>query len=238
MERKRDQDAVSTSGCFGLLDLPDKPLSHPLPESVAKVCAVMELKADYEVVELNEILPRNRHDRHTCLSFMKKYGIQMASTLYSCTHRSQVENLHFLWKLPAEATIQDQTETIARVREKVPIYHNRYVRREFRRAADKLNIQAKYSRYLYRLATSDASAPETSAEKEVDSRIMRFVELGDEDVVLDLRKITREGKSVFDEFFDIARRFIDGAVGEAVDDRRHDAITHLAKAMSAADLYR
>lgn len=220
------------------MDLPDKPCAGQVPESVSKIRSVMEMKENLEIVELNKILPNERRERHRCLSFIKTQGIQMACTLYSCNHRGHFENLHFLWKSPETTTIKDQTDVITTVKERVPVYHSRLVRREFRRAAEKLNIEAKYSRYLYRLATSDATAPLTSAEKEVDSRIIRFVELGDEEIVLDLRKITHEGKTIYDEFFDTARRFIDTAVGEAVDERRHSSLVHLAKAMSAADLYR
>lgn len=186
-------ESVSQSDGFGLVDLPDKPVHLPVPDSVSNICSVMELKNFYEIVELNEFLPRDRHARHECLNYMKMHGIQMTATLYSSHHRGQLENLHFLWRLPIEPTIKEITDTVLAVKEKIPIYHSRLVRQEFRRAAEKLNIEAKYSRYLYRLATSDATAPSTSAEKEVDARIMQFVELGDEDVVLDLRKLTHEG---------------------------------------------
>lgn len=95
-----------------------------------------------------------------------------------------------------------------------------------------------HARYLYGIATDDASAPANSQIAVIDQRLMDYVKLEDDAIVMDLRHIHREGESHFAMFFDAAKQLIENTVGAAVDERRHDPVAHTAVAMSAADLYR
>ena len=94
------------------------------------------------------------------------------------------------------------------------------------------------SRFLYHLATHDASAPVNEKSKEIDKRVMNFIEYEDEEIILDLRTVCQKGDTAYSDFFDTARIIIEEKVGTAVDERRHDDTLHLAAALSAADLYR
>lgn len=213
-------------------------MTGTVPLSVLKIKEALNKSDSYEIVPLNELLPTERYLKHQALQFIRNQGIGLASSLYSCIHTGNVENMHFCWRLPEEVDLEAQSRAVDRVRKMTPQQHSRLVKQSFVKAASKLQIQPKYSRYLYKLATNDATAPSNAIEKEVDSRILRYVEMGDEEVVLDLRAVVQQNASVYDEFFSQAQSFIDAKIGTAVDDRRQDSVVHLAMAMSAADLYR
>ena len=58
----------------------------------------------------------------------------------------------------------------------------------------------------------------------------------DTDIVLDLRASNGRQDSRFDVFWNECQTFLNEDLGTAVDDRRHDLITHLARAISIRDL--
>ena len=67
-------------------------------------------------------------------------------------------------------------------------------------------------------------------------RVKLLVDMEDADVVVDLRHLNAGRKSTYDTFWQECAKFIQESVGQAVDDYRHQSVTHFATAMSVPDL--
>lgn len=219
---------------FNLVSLP---ATGKVDELMSPIALNLENIGEYEHLMINEFLPKDRIDRHWFLQALKKQGIGSSAMLYSCTHRGNLENLHFIWKVTGNVEYTLQAQTIEKLKKEIPQFHSRLVKKVFSMKAQKLNIDPKYARFLYKIATEDASAPENCKVDAIDRRVMTFVETGDPDIVVDLRLLHRNPLS-YESFFSLTADVIEETVGTAVDDRRHTAVVHLAAAMSAADLYR
>lgn len=206
-------------------------------EFVSALCSALEEKV-YSPVGVNEYLPRDRLLRYRFVESIKCKGMPIACCLFTKTLGSNMESLHFMWLRDEEIPDHDtkQLQAIRLVKEMLPSYHSKSVRQMFIQQASALNVKPGKARILYKLATDDCSAPANKATKEVDERLLRFVETEDETIVLDLRRLNKR-ESVYDGFFDKASQIISDQVELAVDDRRHDPVTHLAAAMSTRDLY-
>ena len=87
--------------------------------------------------------------------------------------------------------------------------------------------------YFYKELTGDCSASNTTQESQVDERVHQLIDMEPEDpnTIVDLRKVKKtDTKTKFDVFWEQANKFINEEIGAVVDHRRHDTITHLAKA--------
>ena len=54
-------------------------------------------------------------------------------------------------------------------------------------------------------------------------------------MIVDLRHVNSGRKSTYDVFWEESSKFIRDGIGQAVDDRRHQQVTHLATAISVND---
>ena len=88
-------------------------------------------------------------------------------------------------------------------------------------------------RYFYRELTGDESAASTTEQADFDKRIKQII---DPNVLPDLRKLHTGRPAKFNTFWEECAKFLNKDVGNAVDDRRHGQITHLARAISIRDL--
>ena len=89
------------------------------------------------------------------------------------------------------------------------------------------------------MLTGDNSAAETVNEAKVDERIRLALEFGDPEIAIDLCEHNNGQPSKYDIFWKTAAQFLAGKAADnvtAVDERRHDAIVHLATAISVNDL--
>ena len=76
-------------------------------------------------------------------------------------------------------------------------------------------------------------------EKEVDARAKEAIDLQDPDIITDLRIHNSGQPAKYEVFFSQkTKTFIENVIKTAVDDRRHDHITHLATAIFVPDLLR
>lgn len=200
----------------------------------------------YTFHQINDILPELTLLRYRYLKNLKTKGIFIEEdrklVLYSRCYNNNIESLHYAWCVPEDADECDadkMREVQRKCEVEAPKYHTRFMKRKFVQVAETLQVDCSKAklRRLYTCATGDSSAARTAAEKAVDERIMRFMELEDEDIVIDLRKLNHR-PTRFDAFFDAAAKFIDDEIVTSVDDRRHDTVVHMAKAMSANDLYK
>ena len=63
-----------------------------------------------------------------------------------------------------------------------------------------------------------------------------IVDMGDVDVIVDLRHLNSGRKCMYEVFWQECSKFIQESIGQAVDDRRHEEVTHFATAISVPDL--
>lgn len=238
VDRKKMVDKMNQGPDYGLFGLPVKNMITNCTPQLANIKAAIEGKEVFEIVPLNPLLPPNRMKRFRLLQDIKSSGIGMPATIYSGMRTGHLESLHFIWTKPAgEEDPARQLQAVEEARKLIPVYHDKEVKRLFHDVANQLKIKPMHSRALYRIATEDATASDNNAQKEVDARVVSFIQREDEEVVMDLREIHRQ-PTIYDEFFEAAKVYIESKVEVAVDDRRQCQITHLALAMSAADLFR
>ena len=76
-----------------------------------------------------------------------------------------------------------------------------------------------------------------STENEIDQRVKDFLDMEDVDIIPDLRAHNKGRQKSFDTFWSVCERVLNEEIGFAVDDRRHDLVTHVASAVSVRDLW-
>ena len=98
--------------------------------------------------------------------------------------------------------IQENTRIVTELQADAPRYHTRAVRINYLRTCDLLLPKAKSSalRTIYRMLTGDVSIAETVNEAKVDKRVRLTLELGDPEIVIDLREHNNEQFSKYDNF--------------------------------------
>lgn len=194
----------------------------------------------YTAVSINSMIPKSAHERFRFFRDIRKSGMSHGGKricLYTHVYKNYSESLHFMWSIEEDHDL-DQHRNVQRYCEtQVPKYHSRLLKRRFADVADQLNIQSCKARLLYQIATDDASAARTVDEDAIDKRLEEFVNMKDDSIVYDLRALNKS-KVIYATFFDKAAEVINEEIEVAVDDRRHDKVVHLAKAMSVRDLYR
>ena len=86
------------------------------------------------------------------------------------------------------------------------------------------------ARLFYTCTVGDSSASDTSDQAAIDE----IIDMQDPDVVDDLRHHNRGQVPKYDQFWEQCRKYLEEST--TVDERRHDEVVHLAKAISARDL--
>ena len=89
---------------------------------------------------------------------------------------------------------------------------------------------------MYKELTGDQSAAKNIDQAEIERRVKMIVDMEDVDAIIDLRHLNSGRKGIYDVFWQECSKFIQEGVGQAVDDRRHQEVTHLATAISVPDL--
>ena len=205
------------------------------------ILSSLDTKDLYEPLQINKFLPIRPLERFHTLENFRTKGIttDVRCTLYTRMLGSNMESLHFLWKSDPtkDEHANNELTTVKAVDQQVPTYHKEVVKRSFMQVASKLSVKPMKARLLYKVATNDASSASTGNKAAVDQRVLQFCETEDENIVMDLRALNHRPRT-FDGFFDTAAKITEGQVDCAVDDRRHDKVVHLAKAISAAYIYR
>ena len=91
-------------------------------------------------------------------------------------------------------------------------------------------------RNIYRSLVGDESAASSQNEKDIDERIAEVLELGDPEILLDLRSLNGNVKSdMFDVFWNELSLYLE-EINPAVDERRHTETLHMPIAISLRHL--
>ncbi|GES82303.1 uncharacterized protein LOC111136195 [Rhizophagus clarus] len=93
-------------------------------------------------------------------------------------------------------------------------------------------------RYIYSTWLENSSASVNLVTQNIDDRVLLIFELGDPELITDLREINEGRIFKYDLFWEYALKYLEGIAQEsilAVDERRHDIFQHLAVAISIRD---
>ena len=81
----------------------------------------------------------------------------------------------------------------------------------------------------------DASAGRTTEECEIDAQVEEALQMEDPDILLDLRHLNQNKQDKkYAVFWEQCQVYLNECI--AVHERRHDAVTYMAKAISVCDL--
>ena len=87
---------------------------------------------------------------------------------------------------------------------------------------------------LFMIFIGDVSAPRNTHEAEIDQRVSDYLEMGDPDIVLDLREHNHSTSDKYKPFWVQCEAYLQEVT--AVHERRHDQVSFLAAAISVRDL--
>ena len=120
---------------------------------------------------------------------------------------NNVGNLHFVWKVPSnksiEETFQDGVKVIEKIKPLLPQYHTRAMFEKFGRVSH--CVKPAVLRFFYRDLTGDASSSRTTPESIIDERVCKIINMEPEDpnALVDLREVkSKETQTKFDVFWD------------------------------------
>ena len=236
MDKMRQLETPSATDLWSCETLP----TEKCPAKWDAICERLldSIKTPYSPILVNHLLPQSPLERFQFLKDIRLTGLASNDRkvcLYSHTYKNNIENLHFMWLCDNDPDEQRRAQKYCE--DEVPVYHSRMLKRKFMDVADTLSVTPCKAMLLYKLATDDASAARTSAEDAIDKRLEEYVSLKDESIVYDLRAVNGKAE-IYSEFFNKEEEVINTEVSLAVDERRHDQVVHLAKAMSVQDLYK
>lgn len=83
---------------------------------------------------------------------------------------------NFIWRISPNVEEADavakNTEVIQLLKQELPSYHTRAMRRSFIRKASLIcNLKAKDARFIYKQLSGDSAEAETADQKEIDARV-------------------------------------------------------------------
>ena len=216
----------------------------PLPKFDLLVSCVEEAN-HFKFLSLNEFTPAQPTLKYEYIHSLERNGIRSPIMLLIHSSGNNVGNLHFVWKVPLEnsleANFEESLGVIEQIKPRLPQFHTRAMRQamfeKFGRVSP--NVKPSVLRFFYRNLTGDCSASHDMCESIIDERVQEIINIEPEDpnTVINLREVkSNDSKTKFDVFWDEAKKYINEDLGAAVDDRRHGEVTHLVKAISIHDL--
>ena len=161
----------------------------------------------------------------------------MSYIFFTYTHGSNVGNYHFIWKAPdhvsVEACTTENMRVVDTIRKEIPTFHTRAMRQQFFHLVGRISPKSKphLLRAMYQSLTGDQSAARTTPENEIDERVSEFLSMEDPDVIVDLRELNANGRDCFKVFWEKC-----SSECTSVQERRHDFVVYMAKAISIRDL--
>ena len=194
----------------------------------------------FQSVLVNEFSPDDSYKRYEYMRKLKALGLPFPSALLVYSHGNNIGNLSFLWRVPSqdESSYSKCMTEIEHVKLLLPSYKTRAMRitafRKFGRITP--GMSPANFRYMYKELTGDYSASCNLDQSEIEKRVKLAIDMEDPDVNVDLRHLNSGRKSLYDPFWLACSKFIQENIGQAVDDRRHQQVTHFATAMSVPDL--
>ena len=209
------------------------PVISPLLREVNNVIAS---SCCYQKICINDYCPIEKRRKYIFIRELEK-GLSVPFFFFIHTHSC---NYYFAWKAPEhlheEASTIENVRIIEEIKQQIPTYHTRAMKREFFAMYGRISCSSKpyILRSIYRTLTGDESASRTTDEHILDQCIQEALQTEDPDIVLDLRKLNSNSSDNFTTFWSKCREFLSSCT--TVHERRHGIITYMARAISVRDL--
>ena len=222
------------------LDFRFLPHCEANPSLFIELESLLHEKDSFQFIVVEDVCPTDPRRKYDYLQALKSGGLAVKAAMLTYRHGNNIGNTNCIWKVPEQDpdSFSQSQQTIEIVKKQIPTFHTRTMRRSLMQKYGRVapNIKPAVLRSLYRDLTDDSSAATNQHTAEVDERVRLILDMEDPDVVLDLRALNTGHKSQYDVFLEECKKFLEEEVGTPVDDRRHDQVVHLARAISARDL--
>ena len=190
-----------------------------------------------EPVFVNDLAPPKPQEAHI---YYENIKLPFAVQLFKYNHGNYLGTLYFVWRVnsdPAEQNFTAMKRCMDYVEGHIPVYHSREMRRQFHsRFSTVAQMSSSVYREMYQFLTGDATAPNDSISKEVQTRLRHALDMQDPSLMYDLRHLNEGRPAIYDEFWEAVKVLINDSSLAAADDRRHSNECHMAVAMSVTDL--
>lgn len=131
------------------------------PAVLNDLCNQLKLYiGDYEYIEVERCCPTDSKLKYNYIKVLKSSGLPFPAVLTTYTHGNNLGNLNFVWKVSSngEAAFSDSQPVIESVKEKIPIFHTREMKKQMFQKFGRLmsNMQPAVMRHIYRSFTGTA----------------------------------------------------------------------------------
>ena len=125
---------------------------------------------------------------------------------------------------------------IESIKVEIPIYHTRAMKQEFYYLIGRVSPESKpyILRSIYHSLSGDSSTSRTSAEEEIDIRLLEILKAEVPDIVVHLLELNTNKSDRFDIFWLKCSEYLSECT--CVQERRHGTMVFMAKAISIRDL--
>lgn len=183
---------------------------------------------NYSKLCVSDYSPLDRRHKYVFMRELEN-GLSVPIFLFTYTHGSNVGNYHFIWHaLPhlEEASHTENLRIIQEIREQIPVYHTRAMKREFCELFGSISPQSRpyLLRNIYHTLTHDCSAPSSLSESEIDQRVRGTRLAEDLDIIIDLRQVNSSGRDRFSVFWSKCSEYLSSCT--TVHERRHDSYVY------------
>ncbi len=218
-------------------------VARSVSSSLHSVDAIIQGYPSYQPLLVNEQSPSDARRRYNFLQELK-HGLSIPVVHLTYKAGNNVGDLHYIWHgdhaETSTAVLERSLGVVETLRPNFATFSTRAMRKAMFTKFGRISPVTKPSvlRCYYRELTGDRGAASNATEEEVDRKVKQLLDMEPEDVrtLTDLAEVSTQQKTKFDVFWSECAKFLSEDIGLAVDDRRHDCVTHLAKAISVRDL--
>uniref|UniRef100_A0A1X7TIM2 Uncharacterized protein n=1 Tax=Amphimedon queenslandica TaxID=400682 RepID=A0A1X7TIM2_AMPQE len=193
----------------------------------------------YQIIHVNNLAPKSPRQRYLYVRELKK-GFSVPCFFFTYSHGSNVGNYHFIWRAPeggnGESSHTQNMRLVEDIKKEIPVYHTRAMKQEFYNLIGRVSRNSKpyLLRSIYQSLSGDNSASRTTAEEEIDKRLIEVFSAEDPEIIVDLRELNTNLSDNYSTFWEKCSMFLSECT--AVHERRHDTVVFMAKAISIRDL--
>ena len=96
------------------------------------------------------------------------------------------------------------------IKNEIPVFHTGMMRRKFNSLYGRNSPNSKpyVLRSIYKALTNDCSVAKTTAEEEIDQRILEALMMENQNIIIDLREISSNGKDRYSHFLEKCSQFL------------------------------
>ena len=130
----------------------------------SKVVDTFQNLESYNPVSLLDLEPEDRYQRR---QWLERSSLPFPATLYIYHHGNSLGNINYLWRRAGERDEEDVIKVVTSLKEKIPIYSTRAMKREFTNRYS--SVKPAILRYVQLFEGRRVSARKCSPSAEADS---------------------------------------------------------------------